>query len=215
MRTVVLAALLMAAAAPTAAQSAPAVGVRGFFAFTEQAFTAKNTFDAVFGKSSGEFLGGGAEVVIFDTFFGEISGSKFEETGSRVVVASGNAISLGIPLKATLNPIELTGGYRFRVKSVDWLHPYADAGVGWYSYKETCTADAATCSAIDADLSARHNGFVMHAGAELRLHRWVGVSADLQYTHVPGIIGSDGASKAFNEQDLGGLGGRFRVIVGR
>ena len=215
MRTFALFVLLTTAAAPVAAQSAPPVGIRGFFAFTEQAFSAKNTFDAVFGKSSGEFLGGGAQVTIFDTFFGEIGGSQFAETGSRVVVANGSAFSLGIPLKATLNPVELTGGYRVRLKNLDWLRPYADAGVGWYSYKETCTAEAATCSAIDADLSARHNGFVMHGGVELRIHRWIGVTADLQYTHIPGIIGTDGASKAFNEQDLGGLGGRFRVIVGR
>ncbi|HMD36246.1 MAG TPA: outer membrane beta-barrel protein [Vicinamibacterales bacterium] len=215
MRAFVLAALVSTAAAPAAAQSAPPVGVRGFFAFTEQAFSAKNTFNAVFGKSSGEFLGGGVQVIVLDSFFGEVSGSRLEETGSRVVVANGDVVSLGIPLKATLTPIELTGGYRFRLRNLDWLRPYADAGVGWYSYKEACTAAAPTCSAIDADLSAKHNGFVMHGGVELRLHGWVGVSADVQYTHVPGIIGSDGASKAFNEQNLGGVGGRFRVIVGR
>jgi len=212
---VVLAALLATGAAPAAAQSAPFVDVRGFFAFTEQAFSAKNTFNAVFGKSSGEFLGGGVQVVIRDSFFGEVSGSQFEETGTRVGVANGEAFPLGIPLKATLTPVELTGGYRFHLKQFEWLRPYADAGVGWYSYKETCTAAAATCSAIDADASAKHNGFVMHGGVELRLHRWVGVSADIQYTHIPGIVGTDGASKAFNENDLGGVGGRFRVIVGR
>jgi outer membrane protein W len=196
MRTVVLAALLATAAAPAAAQSAQAVSVRGFFAFTEEAFAANKTFDAVFGKSSGEFLGGGVQVVIRKSFFGEVSGSHFQETGTRVAVVNGEAFPLGIPLKAT-------------------LLPYADAGVGWYSYQEACTAAAATCSAIDANVSSRHNGFVMHGGVELRIHRWVGVSADVQYTHIPGVIGTDGASKAFNEQDLGGIGGRFRVIVGR
>src|SRR5262245_61835116 len=215
MRALVIAALLVTAAAPAAAQSAPPVDVRGFFAFTEQAFRAKNTFDAVFGKSSGEFLGGGVQVVIRDSFFGELSGSRFEQTGSRVVVANGAVFSLGITLKARLTPVELTGGYRFRLRRLVWLRPYADAGMGWYSYNQTFTAAAATCTAIDADVSAKHNGFVMHGGVEVRLHRWVGVSADFQYTHVPGIIGSDGASKAFNENDLGGVGGRFRVIVGR
>jgi opacity protein-like surface antigen len=215
MRALLLTVLLAAAAVPAAAQTAQPVGVRGFFAFTEQAFSAKNTFNAVFGKSSGEFLGGGVQVTIFDSFFGEVSLSRFEESGNRVAVVNGSTFSLGIPLKATLTPIEVTGGYRFRVKNLDWLRPYADAGVGWYSYEETCTGAAPACSAIDANVSATHNGFVMHGGVELRLHRLVGVSADFQYTHIPGIIGTDGASKAFNEQDLGGVGGRFRVIVGR
>jgi len=111
--------------------------------------------------------------------------------------------------------VELTGGYRFHVKGLEFLRPYADGGVGWYSYKETCTAEVAVCAAVDGATTASHTGFVLHGGAEIRLHRWVGVSADLQYTHITGILGQDGASKAFGESDLGGLGGRFRVIVGR
>jgi len=214
MKALVLAAALLSAA-PAAAQSARPVSVRGFFAFTEEAFAANKTFNAVFGKSSGEFLGGGAQVTILDSFFAEVSASQFEKTGSRVAVVNGEAFSLGIPLKATIQPVELTGGYRFHIKGADFLRPYADGGVGWYSYKETCTAAAATCSAVNGDVTASHNGFVVHGGVEIQLHRWVAVSADFQYTHIPGIIGQDGASKAFNESDLGGIGGRFRVIVGR
>ena len=56
---------------------------------------------------------------------------------------------------------------------------------------------------------------MLNGGAEFRVHRWVGLSADVQFTHITGIIGQDGASQAFSESDLGGVGGRFRIIVGR
>jgi hypothetical protein len=46
--------------------------------------------------------------------------------------------------------------------------------------------------------------------------RWVGVAADVQYTHVPGILGGTGTvSQQANENDLGGISGRLKVIVGR
>jgi len=218
----VVASLALAAlsAAPAAAQSSdPLFSIRPFVDVIEESFTAKNTFGAVFGKSTFPLLGAGVQVTILDQFYAEVSGSKFEQNGSRVAVVNGQVFNLDIPLTVTLTPIELTGGFRFRIlrhgEPIAWLRPYVGAGVGWYTYKETCTAAAATCAAIAGDVSAKHNGFVLNGGAEFRLHRWVGVSADVQYTRVTGIIGQDGVSQAFSENDLGGVAGRFRVIVGR
>jgi hypothetical protein len=37
----------------------------------------------------------------------------------------------------------------------------------------------------------------------------------VQYTHVPGIIGSGGVSQDAGESDLGGVAARFRVVFGR
>jgi len=49
----------------------------------------------------------------------------------------------------------------------------------------------------------------------LTLHQWVGLSVDAQWTRVPGILGTAGVSKDANENDLGGVAGRVRVIVGK
>ena len=219
MRTIVVVALLSCVAAPARAQSEPPFSIRPFVDVTEEAFSAKNTFSAVFGRSTAPLVGGGVQVTIRDQFFAELSGSRFDRTGDRVFVVNGEVFHLGIPLKATLTPIELTGGFRFRVmrrgQSIVWVRPYVGAGVGWYTYEETCTATAAACAAVAGDFSAKHNGFVLNGGAEFRVHRWVGLSADVQFTHITGIIGQDGASQAFSESDLGGVAGRFRVIVGR
>ena len=53
------------------------------------------------------------------------------------------------------------------------------------------------------------------AGAEVRVHRWLAVGADLHYSYVPGILGQAGLSKEADEHSLGGVAARFRLIVGR
>lgn len=212
-------ALAVLAASPALAQSDPPFSIRPFVDVTEEHFTATNTFTAVFGQPTFPRIAGGVQVTIEDHFYAEISLSKWERDGSRVFVANGSVSNLGLPLHATLTPIQVTGGYRFRLlrrgRPIPWVLPYIGAGVGWYTYEEKCTATPAACAAIDADFSGQHNGFVLNGGAEFRLHRWVGVSADVEYTRVNGIIGQDGASLAYNEHDLGGVAGRFRLIVGR
>jgi hypothetical protein len=52
-------------------------------------------------------------------------------------------------------------------------------------------------------------------GVEFRAHRWVGVSVDVHYTQVRGILGSAGISKEFGEDNLGGTAVRVKVLVGR
>ena len=84
------------------------------------------------------------------------------------------------------------------------------AGVGSYKYEETSDASDAS-----ENLSARHTGFLAVGGAEVRVHPWIGLTADVQYSHITGILGSGGVSKELNENDLGGVSARFRVIVGR
>jgi outer membrane protein W len=210
---------LVGLSVPAAAQADPMFSIRPFVGVTDEAFTAKNSFNAVFGKSTFPLVAGGVQVTILDQFYAEVSASKFEQTGNRVAVVNGQVFNLGIPLTATMTPITLTGGFRFRVlrhgQPIAWLRPYAGAGVAWYTYDENCTAAAATCAAVSGDFSGKHTGFVLNGGAEFRLHPWVGISADVQYTRVTGIIGQDGASQAFSENDLGGVAGRFRVIIGR
>jgi len=177
---------------------------------TEQTFAAVDTFNAVFGKTYFPFFGGGAQVVIYDRFFAEVTASRFRQTGERAYLSGGKPFKLGIPLTATITPFEVTGGYRFRLKQLPRVRPYAAAGFGSYAYQET-----SSFSEAGEDVDTRHAGYVVNGGAEFRLHRWVGLAVDLQYSHVPGILGTGGVSQQAGESDLGGVAARFKLVVGR
>jgi hypothetical protein len=219
MKSIACLILGLALAAPAAAQRpaprpaaepAPALSIRPFVMGTELSFAAIDTFDATFGKTYGPFFGGGVQVVIHDSFFVEASASRFRQTGERAYLSGGQAFKLGIPLTATITPFELTGGYRLRLKQVPKVRPYLAAGLGSYSYQET-----SQFSEAGEDVDARHVGLVVNGGAEFRLQRWVGLAVDVQYTHVPGILGTGGVSQQAGEKDLGGVAARFKLVVGR
>jgi outer membrane protein W len=213
----------LAVAAPLAAQTRPQpvraaaarsteplVSIRGFFLAAEEQFAAKTTFSAAFGKAAQPLFGGGAQVVFRDGIYVEVSGSRFSGSGQRAFVFNGQSFGLGIPLTASLTSIETSGGYRFRLKNYRNVIPFVAAGAGQYHYKETSTGSGA-----GEDVDASHIGYLFNTGVEFRLHRWVGVSIDVQYTHVPGIFGTGGISQDAGENDLGGYAARFKVIVGR
>jgi len=215
MKTTITLLVSLALAAPLAAQTraarpadAPAVSFRPFVMAIGEDFAAKNTFDATFGQSFEPFWGGGVQIALRDGIYVELSASRFKKTGQRAFRFNGQNFGLGIPLTATLTPFELTGGYRFKI----WprIIPYAGVGYGSYGYKET-SGFADTGENVDT----RHGGFLLAGGVELRAHRFVGVAVDAQYTHVPGILGSGGISKDANENDLGGVAARVKVIIGR
>ncbi|HZR23691.1 MAG TPA: hypothetical protein VFA59_08905 [Vicinamibacterales bacterium] len=194
-------------ASPARAQ----MNVRVFGDAAEESFAAVQTFEAVFGQSMQPLFGGGVEVTLLsDRVFVDLGASQFKKTGDRVFRNGAQVFHLGIPMHVTLTPLELTGGYRFHVRRHSWLVPYAGAGVGWYRYRET--SDFAT---DDENVDTRHAGFVVHGGLEFRVHRWVGVGTELAFTHVPGILGAGGISQAVGENDLGGVAGRFRIVIGK
>jgi outer membrane protein W len=196
----------LALAAPAAAQGAPSLSIRPFVMVTDQSFAAADSFEAAFSKTVFPFFGGGVQVVVHDRFFAELSASRFRQNGERAY----RSVKLGIPLVATITPFEITGGYRFRLRQLPRLRPYVAAGFGSYGYTETSTfADPGE------DVDTRHSGFVLNGGAEFRLHRWIGLGADVQYSHVPGILGQGGVSQQAGETDLGGVAARFKLVVGR
>ena len=200
----------LALASPAAAQDAPPLSIRPFVMATDQSFAAIDTFDAAFGKTYLPFFGGGVQVVVDDRFFAELTASRFRQNGERAYLSGGKAFKLGIPLTATITPFEITGGYRFRLRQLPRVRPYAAAGVGSYGYKETSSFAEA-----GEDVDTRHSGFVVNGGAEFRLHPWFGLSVDVQYSHVPGILGTGGVSQQAGETDLGGVAGRIKLVVGR
>jgi hypothetical protein len=188
----------------------PPISFRPFVMGTEEAFAAVETFKAIFGKSYAPFFGGGLQVAFHGKYYVEVGASRFQQTGSRVFRNNGQNFSLGIPLTATITPLEITGGYRFRPRQFRQLRPYVGAGVTSYSYKEV-----SNFAVSGEDLTTRHAGLVGVGGLEFRLHRYVGISADMEVSHVTGILGQQGISKEVGESNLGGISARFRLIVGR
>jgi outer membrane protein W len=232
-----LAATLLAVlcAVPASAQSrrfmapaddAPMISLRPFVDVRAEAFTATETFDAIFGETVAPFWGGGLQVVAWrGRIYGEVGASRIlkengELVGERAFVNNGEVHRLGIPLRSRIKPLEVTGGYRFNVSRR--LVPYVGAGVGRYQYTEE--SDFAVAS---ENVDVTHSGFVFQAGAEVRLHRWIGVAFDGRYAHVPGILGTGGVSQELaggsgatartspSERDLGGWSAGVKLAVGR
>jgi opacity protein-like surface antigen len=205
--------LIGAVVPPAAAQSrfvspaeADAFSIRAVGFASGQQFAAETTFNAVFGESFYPFFGGGFVIGDRGAFL-EVAISRFRRTGQRAFLFNGQPFGLNIPLTTTITPVELSGGYRFRRRTS--IIPYAGVGIGSYGYKET--SDFAE---PDEDVDVRHVGYLVVGGAEFRVHRWVGIAADVHYTHVPGILGTAGLSKDAGEDDLGGTAIRIKVLVG-
>ncbi|HZT75192.1 MAG TPA: outer membrane beta-barrel protein [Vicinamibacterales bacterium] len=210
-RALLLLTVVCGGAASASAQDAPFVSLRVFGEASAERFAAVHSFDATFGQSIQPFYGGGVEATFRDRVFVDIGASTFSKNGDQVFVSNGQVFHLGIPTSVTITPIELAAGYRFHVRRLAWLVPYAGAGAAWYSYKQS-----SMFAQPSDNIDTRKAGLVAMAGAEFRLQRWVGVAADAEYAHVPGILGAaPSVSNAFGENDLGGIAGRIRIIVGK
>ena len=201
----------MLTAAPLHAQQAllRTVSFRPFVLATEERFAAQTTFNTVFGSATEATWGGGVDVTVGRHAFVDLAISRMSQSGQRAFLNDGQVFALGIPLRVTLTPVELTAGYRFR-RLHSRIIPYAGAGIGWYQYRET-----ADFSAAGDDTNVRHIGFVMMGGAEFRITKWIGILGDAQYTSASGILGQGGLSKDAGESDLGGVAARVRVMVGK
>jgi opacity protein-like surface antigen len=202
--------LLLAFAAPAAAQDPPPLSIRPFVMASEESFIAIDTFNATFGRTVFPFFGGGVQVVVNDGFFVELTASRFRQVGERAYLSGGRSFTLGIPLTATLTPLEISGGYRFRLRHAPRVRPYVAIGVGSYGYQET--SDFAQPG---DDVDTRHTGYVANGGIEVRLHSWVGLAVDVQYSQIKGILGTGGVSQQAGESDLGGVAARLKLVVGR
>jgi hypothetical protein len=194
------------------ANPAPIIAFRPFLMATFQRFAAQETFKASFAGASQPFFGGGLNVAFRNGIFVDLTVSRFSKNGQRALLFNGRSYGLGIPLTATEIPVELTGGYRFPA----WrrIRPYAGGGLGSYGYRET-----SDFSAFGENVDVRHAGYFVVGGGEVRVNSWVAIAVDVQWTHVPGILGSGGLSQGGGagggaENDLGGIGPRLRVLIG-
>lgn len=197
--------------APPARQpavSAPTVALRGFGQVGLIGFTARQSFEAVLGEAYGPTLGGGVQLRFRPGLYVQGSIERFRKTGQRVFVFEDTTFPLGIPNTITIQPITVTTGYRFPVRGS--ILPYIGGGIGTYLLKEASPYDEP-----DERVDERHASYQAHGGVEFRAHRWLAPAVEAQYTTVPDALGTNGASAAFEEHDLGGWQVQVKVLIGR
>lgn len=204
---------LPAAAQTTVRRSAPARSIEmGGYAMVGQfTFAASDSFDAILGTHSGTIVGGGATVGLpWGGLFLDIGAWLYSADGERVLVLDGQVYPLGIPVDVKAVPLEISAGWKFRLRRMPKLIPYAAAGYTSMGYKET-----SSFAGRGEDVDERFGGYHLRGGAEFKLRRWLGVAGEVAWTTVPDALGEGGVSKAFNDDNLGGTSLRARITVGR
>jgi hypothetical protein len=183
------------------------IGLRAYGIVDFNTLAAKESFEAVLGTPKLKAYGGGVEVDIWKNIFVRVAGTRARETGSRVFVSGGDVFQLGIPLTVTMTPIEAGGGWRFRSKS-GRLTPYA--GI---SYLSMGYVEESEFAEAGENTSERFTGQAVFGGFELGILKWLTAAAEAQYRRVPDALGAGGASKEFNETDLGGFAARVTIGI--
>jgi hypothetical protein len=204
-------------AAPAAGQPRPAArrprpaappGVRLFGTFAADAMTASDSFEAVTGSATVTSYGGGVQFTnLWRGLFVEGAIERSQLDGERVFVFRDEVFKLGIPVEVTMTPIDVVVGWR---AGHGRLVPYVAGGATWFRYEETSDfADE------DENVDERKVGFVVRAGVEVAVARWVHLRGDVRYRQVNDVLGVAGASAAFEEDRLGGFGAAVSVLIGR
>ena len=198
-------------ASTTSAQPSRSVSIGGYATFGNIFFTATESFDAILGSTSGPIFGGGARVGLpWGGLFVDVGAWRFHGEGERAFAFDGGVIPLGIPVEVTVTPLEISGGWRFRIRSQPKLTPYVAGGLTAMQYHESSEG-----STPDDDVDDSFNGFHLLGGAEYKITRWLGVAGEASWTTVPDAIGESGVSAFFDETDLGGTTIRFKITIGR
>jgi hypothetical protein len=182
--------------------------IRGFGNIGGVLFTASDSFETILGGSFNSAFGIGGQVVLPMGLYAQVSYDRLRDTGSRALVSGTQVFTLEIPNRITITPILATVGYQGLKTS--GLVPYFGGGVGWYTLDE----DSPSIPGSET-LSSKHVGYHVVGGAEFPLSRWIAFAGEAQWATVPGAIGDSGVSAYYEENDLGGLTFRFKVLFGR
>lgn len=196
---------------PAAARPSRSIEIGGYAMVGRVDFAAKESFDAILGKSAGPLVGGGARVGLpWGGLFVDLGAWRFHDDGERVFVTGAQVIPLNIPVDVTIVPLEISAGWRFRLRRAPKLRPYVAGGLTSLGYRETSRFAG---GAEDAD--ERYTGYHAMGGAEYRIARWIGVGGEFAWTTVPDAIGDSGVSALYDETNLGGTSVRLKLTVGR
>ncbi len=183
--------------------------IRAFGSVGTNWFAASSTFKAVLGSGTGQDFGGGLNLTQGPGYL-EIGARKFSKKGERVFVTDGGQVfPLGIPTEVTMTPLEIAAGWRFGTR-FGRIIPHLGAGYTRMKYEETSDfADPGE------NVEESFNGFHLVGGAEVRVSRWVGVTGEVVWTSIADALGAGGASKAFDETNLGSTALRLTLVIGR
>ena len=196
---------------PAAAPQSRSVQIGGYAMLGNINFTASESFDAVLGSPSGVIFGGGTRIDLpLGGLFVDVGAWRYRADGERVFVANDEIFKLGIPVTITVTPIEISAGWRLRLRRMPKLKPYAAGGFTILKYNETSEFSTAS-----DDVDESFNGYHVIGGAEYKITRWLGLAGEASWSTVPDAIGESGVSEAFNETDLGGTTFRVKITIGR
>lgn len=197
-----------AAAVAYAQQQGEDTGIRAFVTAGSITFHARESFDAIVGTPTGAIVGGGVRVLLPRGFYAEAGAARFSASGERAFIGPGGEVfRLGIPVRVSITPLEITGGWRWRRNPR--LVPYGGIGFSSCHYRET--SDHANAG---DDVSERFAGMHLIGGVEVRAMRRLAIGGEIVWSSIPGALGQSGVSEAFDESNLGGTGVRLKVGVG-
>lgn len=205
-------AILLALPRAAAAQTAfTAPGIEGYATFGNITFAAAESFETITGSSSGWLVGGGVRIGLgLGGLFFDVGAWRFRTEGERVFIYDDEVFPLGIPVDIAVTPLEISGGWKFRLRRLPKFVPYVAAGFTSLQYQET--SDAAM-TGENADAS--YSGYHLIGGAEYKVRRWLGVGGEASWTTVPDAIGDSGVANRFSDSDLGGTTLRLKVTIGQ
>jgi Outer membrane protein beta-barrel domain len=154
--------------------------------------------------------GGGVRVTnLWRALFVDVHASRWSTSGERAFVDStGEVFPLGIPLDVDATHLDVSVGWRFYPRqrtSIRTAVPYFAGGAGVVRYREE-----SPFAEPGDDLRTSATTYHVAAGLDYPLNRWLAIAADARYRFAPDVVGDDGVSSAFEEDDLGG----FRLTVG-
>jgi opacity protein-like surface antigen len=189
--------------------SAQAIGASAYATYGTTSLTASKTFETAAGTSRKSAPGiGGTVTGLWRGLFVDVAFTQYKLDAQRVFIDQGTVFPLGIPVRITMRPFDLVGGWRHR--SRNRVSPYGGAGIVFFQYRE----DSDFAIAGD-DVSERKTGVVALAGADVRVVRLVSVGGEFRYRAVDGVLGLGGVSQVFGDDQLGGLSFAARFSVGR
>jgi hypothetical protein len=182
--------------------------VRGFGQAGGLMFNARNSFEAILGNTVNSVYGAGAQVVLPNGVYGQVSIDRVRKTGSRALVSGTQVYTLPIPNRLTVTPLQVTAGYR--VEGSNKIATYFGGGVGWHTLDEDSPADPNSQA-----FSKRWLGYHVAGGVEYPvLQRWLWVGGEVQWATVPKALGETGVTAVFGERDLGGTTFSLKMMVG-
>ena len=185
--------------------------IEGYAAFGNITFTAAESFETITGSSSGPMVGGGIRIGLgLGGLFFDVGAWRFHTEGERVFVYNDEVFPLGIPVDITVTPLEISGGWKIRLRRLPKFIPYLAAGLTSMQYRET--SDFAITG---ENVHAIYPGYHVMGGAEYKVRRWLGVAGEASWTTVPDAIGDSGVSQRFSDSDLGGTTLRLKITIGR